>query len=308
VWKPFASIRGDVANVNIDNQPGVTNFLPAGENQVTRVMPTVGLEYRYPFIGAQPWGTQTIEPIAQVILRPDEQAIGKLPNEDAQSLVFDDTNLFKVDKFSGWDREEGGGRANYGAQYTAQFNRGGAFNVLFGQSYQLFGMNSFAVADVTHTGIQSGLDTRMSDYVARAAYQPNKIYSVISRFRFDENDFTLRRLEIEGAANFDRWNVSALYGNYDAQPELGFLNRREGVLTSAAVKLTTNWVVSGATRYDINAEKINQFRAGVGYIDDCFIMSVNYMVDYNYNGNVETNQSVMLQISLRTLGGGGTSQ
>ena len=44
-----------------------------------------------------------------------------------------------MNKFSGWDRVEGGGRANVGVQYTAQFNRGGYVNVLFGQSYQLFG-------------------------------------------------------------------------------------------------------------------------------------------------------------------------
>ena len=88
-------------------------------------MPTVGLEYRYPFISVQSWGTQTIEPIAQVIARPNEPQIGKWPNEDAQSLIFDDSNLFRVDKFSGWDRIEGGGRANYALSYTAQFNHGG---------------------------------------------------------------------------------------------------------------------------------------------------------------------------------------
>ena len=83
-----------------------------GETDLVRAMPTVGLEYRYPFISVQSWGTQTIEPIAQVIVRPNEPQIGRLPNEDAQSLIFDDSNLFSVDKFSGWDRVEGGGRAN----------------------------------------------------------------------------------------------------------------------------------------------------------------------------------------------------
>ena len=106
-------------------------------------MPVAGLEYHYPLIDVEPWGTQTIEPIAQLILRPNETDIGKFPNEDAQSLVFDDTNLFSVDKFSGWDRVEGGGRLNAGLQYTAQFNRAGSVNALFGQSYQLFGLNSF---------------------------------------------------------------------------------------------------------------------------------------------------------------------
>ncbi len=94
-----------------------------------------------------------------MIARPNETQIGKCPNEDAQSLVFDDSNLFRVDKFSGWDRVEGGGRANYGLQYTAQFNQAGFVNALFGQSYSLFGQNSFALASATNTGLNSGLDT-----------------------------------------------------------------------------------------------------------------------------------------------------
>ena len=140
-------------------------------------MPTVGLEYRYPFINVQSWGTQTIEPIAQVILRPNETGINKLPNEDSQSLVFDATNLFRVDKFAGWDRVEGGGRVNAGVSYTAQFNRGGYFNAVFGQSYQIFGQNSYAVSGPTNTGLDSGLDTNQSDYVARMVFQPNATYS-----------------------------------------------------------------------------------------------------------------------------------
>ena len=130
-------------------------------------MPTVGLEYRYPFINVQPWGTTTIEPIAQVIARPNEPYAGKLPNEDAQSMTFDTTNLFSVDKFSGYDRVEGGGRANVGVQTTTQFDRGGSVNALFGQSYQLFGLNSFAVHDMTNTALDCGLDKPVSDYVGQ---------------------------------------------------------------------------------------------------------------------------------------------
>ena len=117
VFTPFVKLRADAAAISVTNSPGVANYLAPGDSAEFRVMPTVGLEYRYPFISVQPWGTQTIEPIAQVIVRPNETNIGKLPNEDSQSLVFDDTNLFKIDKFAGWDRIEGGGRANVGVQY-----------------------------------------------------------------------------------------------------------------------------------------------------------------------------------------------
>jgi LPS-assembly protein len=310
VFIPFASVRGDAAALAIDNQPGVSNYINTGDSTVSRAMPTVGLEYHYPFIGVSSWGTQTVEPIAQLIVRPNETAIGKLPNEDSQSLVFDDTNLFKVDKFSGWDRVEGGGRANVGVEYTAQFNHAGNLNMLFGQSYQLFGLNSFAVPDATNTGLGSGLDTTRSDYVARVQYQPNQIFSFTSRFRFDHDDFALQRLELEARANFDRWNVSVLYGDYAAQPQLGFLTRRDGVLTTGAYKLGENWVLNGGIRYDIQNGKPAQTRLGFGYIDDCFIMSFQYYADYTAAGAgsfgaLSSSQTYMLQVSLRTIGGTG---
>ena len=208
------------------------------------------------------WGTQTIEPIAQIVLRPNETSIGKFPNEDAQSLVFDTSNLFAVDKYSGWDRVEGGSRANVGIQYTAQFNRAGAFNVMFGQSYRLFGENSFATPDITNTGLNSGLDKNVSDYVGGITYQPNPIYSFAARGRFDQSTFTPQRLEIEARANFDRWTLQLLYGDYAPQPLLGFLTRREGFLTAASVKLTANWILLGSTRYDIENDRFDQLRSG----------------------------------------------
>lgn len=211
-----------------------------------------------------------------------------------------------MDKFSGWDRVEGGGRANVGVQATTQFDRGGFVNVLFGQSFQLFGMNSFAVQDLTNTGIGSGLEGARSDYVGRISYQPNRIYSFTSRVRLDEGTMAVRRFELEGKANFDRFSASLLYGNYDAQPELGFLNRREGLLGTGSIKIAANWVVSGGLRYDIKNDKVNQYIVGAGYVDDCFIMAVNYITDYNYTTTTNltpiTDHRVMLQIGLRTIG------
>jgi len=181
---PFFRLRGDVATVTVDNTPGVSNYISTGSSGLVRAMPVAGVEYRYPFISVSSWGTQTIEPIAQVILRPNETSIGKFPNEDAQSLVFETSNLFEIDKYSGWDRVEGGGRANAGIQYTAQINRAGSFNVMFGQSYRLFGVNSFAVGDITNTGLNSGLDKNVSDYVGSVTYQPNQhVHATTSRTR-----------------------------------------------------------------------------------------------------------------------------
>jgi LPS-assembly protein len=308
VFTPFVALRVDAANINVANQVGVANFINVGETDALRVMPTAGVEYRYPLISVQPWGTQTVEPIAQLIMRPKETGVGVFPNEDAQSLIFDDSNLLKWDKFSGWDRVEGGGRANVAVQYTAQFNRGGNVNFMFGQSYQLFGQNSFAQGGTTNTGIESGLDTTRSDYVARASYQPNSTFTFTSRFRFAESDFALQRTELETAANFGRWTTSVMYGSYAAQPGLGFLTQREGILGSARLKLDENWLLLGAARYDLRAHELSQTQIGVGYIDDCLILALNYITDYAYSGSLSVNRSLMMQINLRTLGGTSASQ
>ena len=305
-FTPFASVRVDAATLSIKNDPVIPSYLPNGNSDLARVMPTVGVEYRYPLINVQPWGTQIIEPIAQIVVRPNEMQIGRWPNEDAQSLIFDDTNLFKTDKFSGWDRVEGGGRANVGAQYTLQLNEYGTFNALFGQSFQLFGTNSFAGQGPARTGADSGLDTNRSDYVSRFSYAPNRSLTFTSRFRFDKDTFETKRTEIGSNVNFDRWNFGVLYGNYAPQSNLGVFARREGITGSAGYSLNANWKVFGSTTYDLDAHRIFGSSIGIGYIDDCFILALNYARSYSYdtNGlNPRKVDTIMLQWSLRTLGG-----
>ena len=69
-------------------------------------------------------------------------------------------------------------------------------------------------------------------------------------------------------------------------------------------KINPNWAVSTALRYDIEAGKFDQTRFGLGYIDDCFILGLNYITDYTYSTSVPVpNHTIMLQLALRTLGG-----
>ncbi|MCC6890257.1 MAG: LPS-assembly protein LptD [Hyphomicrobiales bacterium] len=303
MFTPFAWVRADVAAVTISPDASIANFITPGDRGAARITPAIGLDYKYPFISAHSWGTQIIQPRAQVIIRPNETGIGKFPNEDSQSLLFDDANLFAISKFSGFDRAEGGGRANVGLEYTAQFNQGGYFNALFGQSYQLFGVNSYAVADMVNTGLNSGLETPRSDYVARMTFKPNSTYTFTSRFRFDEQTFSTKRLELESRVNFDRWSASVTYGQYDSQPLAGMLLPREGILPAATFKLSPNWSVSASALYSLDSNRLNTISFGVGYIDDCIAINATYQENYGYLGSIVPNRVYLLGISLRTLGG-----
>jgi LPS-assembly protein len=196
-----------------------------------------------------------VEPIGQVVARPNETRIGRLPNEDAQSLVFDDTTIFNWDKFSGYDRVEGGVRGNIGGQYSFTGVNGFYANALVGQSYQLAGRNSFRPGDVINVGRDSGLESRASDVVTRLLIKPNQNFTFSTRARFDENDFAMHRLETQLTTN---WNpvlpltTSVTYGKYARQPELGYDHRREGLLTSATVNVTPRWSVGGSLLFDLD--------------------------------------------------------
>ena len=249
-------------------------------------MPIVGLEYRYPLINVQPWGTTTVEPIAQVIVRPNETNIGKLPNEDAQSFVFDDGNLFKVDKFSGWDRVEGGGRVNVGVQLDhavqpRRLRQRPVRPVLPAVRHELVrGRRRRPIPAWTAASTPAGPTMWRASPISRTASSPSRRGTASTR-----TTSTCSASSSKARANFDRCRVQALYGNYATQPELGFLNRREGILGGVSYKVTQNWAVLAAARYDIDAHKFDQTRLGVGYIDDCLILALNYITNYTYSGN-----------------------
>ena len=46
-------MRADVATIHVDSQPGVANYINVGDTTVGRVMPTAGVDYRYPLIGVR---------------------------------------------------------------------------------------------------------------------------------------------------------------------------------------------------------------------------------------------------------------
>jgi LPS-assembly protein len=63
-------------------------------------------------------------------------------------------------------------------------------------------------------------------------------------------------------------------------------------------------VVTGAARWDLVANQINQYVIGAGYVDDCFVLAANYVTSYSYATTTSPpvlGHAYMLQIGLRTL-------
>ncbi|MYZ49851.1 LPS-assembly protein LptD [Propylenella binzhouense] len=298
LFTPFAYLKTDLNWVAADNQ--ATGL--AENDTLPRAMPAVGLEYRWPFIATSRGVTQTFSPIAQIIVRPNEQHVGELPNEDAQSLVFDDTVLFSWDKFSGYDRQEGGTRANIGASYFAQFGNGWSVDALAGQSYQIAGRNSYEEQDPSLTGIGSGLDSAVSDYVGRVTIDSGRGVSLTARGRFDEKDFTLNRTEVTSTFARGRNSATLGYAYLKARPEQGIETDRREVAATAVAAVTKTWSVRGGITYDLENEGVVKQSIGLAYDDECFNLSATYAETRDRYSDIITDKQIFVRFNLRTIG------
>lgn len=303
VITPLLALRGDAIGINTNDTFGTVNEI---RSQAFRGMATAGLEVRWPILFSSTSMTQVLEPTAQIFVRNDEPYAGRLPNEDAQSFVFDATSLFQRDKFSGYDRIEGGTRANLGLRYSGNMNNGWSIHGLAGQSFQLGGLNSFAESDFAGAGADSGLEGKRSDYVAMLGMSNNSGLAFAARGRFDKDNFDVKRGEVEASHSGQIVKASVKYAYIAKQPDYGYANDRQEVSLSASTRFKENWRVFGSGTYDIVSETLVRAQSGLAYDDECFTYSMAY-VQTRSPGQDKISHSVGFNISFRTLGDLGSS-
>ncbi len=297
VLTPFAFARGDVYFLDFTAPPpGVTTDAIA-----TRGLVGVGFEWRWPILITIGRSRHVVEPIAQVMWRSNEPIIGALPNDDAQSLYFDTTNLLSWNRSSGYDRIEGGANLTLAVRYTGQIGRA-SVQAMVGQSFHLAGVNSFGVPDLRNTGFGTGLEGTRSDLVASLSGSIGRGNSIAVSGRFDGATYELQR---------GTFTASALVGPVTASASLAFdrsrLNLEGGPeaafrLTSrASIDLGGHWSLSGGLGYDfVTGTVVNNF-VGVTFTCDCAAFSV-MLSESRSAGSPVVNRSVLFNLQLRTLG------
>ncbi|MBV6658864.1 MAG: LPS-assembly protein LptD [Devosiaceae bacterium] len=301
VITPQAGFRGDAIAYDLTANATLAGF-DNTDDAIFRAMPYGAIEWRWPFLVSSPGGSHIIEPIAQVIVRPDATDLGQVPNEDSQSLVFEAASLFDIDKYSGFDQVEGGTRANVGARYTGVFASGLALSAIVGQSFHLAGENPYATTTIVLNEADSGLETDVSDYVGMVSARMADDFSLTASGRFDKDDFSLERAEVIAAGAYDRLSASLAYAYLGEQTDRGINEGTHQITGTAAVQLDQNWRVAGSLRYDIENSDVLEMGAGLAYADECFDIALTYThTSASANGGQSDNR-LMLSLSLRTIG------
>lgn len=306
-YTPFAELRGDAYQLSDYIDP-VTGVLVA-DDTVVRGLATGGATVAYPWAAATPDATHVIEPIGQIVARQRSVDQRQLPNEDANSLIFDDTNLFDTSKFSGYDRLETGTRTNVGLQYTFQSNTGGYARILAGQSFHLSGDNIYANPGTVGQGNfiyspSSGLETDRSDYVVGAYLAPSDIFRVISQSRFDESDLALRQENLAAQLHVGPLLAQATYSYIAQDPEFADSPPLQEIIGLVGLKLTNQWSLQGSLRYDLEEGQRLTDMIQLRYGDDCFVLTATYAESFidDPNSQIVPDRSVMLRFELKHLG------
>jgi LPS-assembly protein len=310
VFTPFGQLRGDVYDVDepsVLELSGTEDIVTADpeDGVIWRGSAVAGFEYRYPFITTTGAITHTVEPIGQIIARPDSAGNQQdIPNEDALSLVFDDTLLFDIDKFSGYDRIETGTRANVGFRYTAQLVSGAYARLVAGQSYQVGGQNEFDTAFYQ----TSGLATDTSDYVTGLYLQATSNIAFSAQSRFDQDTLDIVRTDLGSWVEYGplqaRVNYADVPGDLPtaAPGDIVTDNDREEILVGGALNITNDWALLANLRYDIEGEQTITDGLGIRYQDDCFKLDVIYQRSFIRDQDIEPDERFLLNFTLKHLG------
>jgi LPS-assembly protein len=227
---------------------------------------------------------------------------GVLPNNDAQSLVFDVSNVFAWDKFSGYDRVETGTRANYGARYFAAFDNGASMDAAIGQSVNLAGANPFDPDPVSNVGAGSGLDSTFSDYVAGVSVDTGLGPRFSARGRFDETTFALNRAELQATAAVGAITTSANYIYSVGEPNNDLAPATSAIRAAASVNFAENWRAFGSITYDVAKAAVAGDSFGIAFDNECLTISIAYSEIREGYTDLEASRWINFRLQMRTLG------
>ncbi|MCC6921411.1 MAG: LPS-assembly protein LptD [Alphaproteobacteria bacterium] len=296
----FATLRGDLYRLG---DPNAVFNAPGSENGdvLARAIVYAGVDARWPFVRQTEGGsTQIVEPIAQVILAPYGDGPDGIPNEDSQSLEFDDTNLFSPIKFTGLDLVESGPRANLGLRFAQYFPEGASFEVLAGVELRARKDPAFANS--------SGLGDVVSDYVSRISFTPWPGLTIVNRLRLDKDTFSVRRNEVyvQGTGSF--FEIDAAYLKLENDPTLAGLPSREEASLRTRVYVSDYWSVIGGFRRDIEDDRMIETRFAVAYEDECSFLELGWRRRYTRDRGADPGSTIILSVRLKMLGDDGTAE
>ncbi len=311
-----AAPAGAVSYANPTTQ-GIGIYQAAGKSSVGRISGTAGVNLSWPFIKPIGSASLVLEPLAQVDLSPVYKVDPNIPNEDSASFEYDETNLFSIDRFSGFDLLEGGQRLNVGGRASVTYGSGQNATLLVGRTFR-------AQQDPQFSAL-SGLEQTSSDWIVAGSAQPYPGVTLFTRSRLDRNTYAVEREEAGVGYSNSRFSATVRYdlnesgtaqvgagtasvsetGENLANLPLGqtVIQKTEDASISGYAFVTRHWGISANVSRDLQQNLFPVAQVGLIYDNECVRVDVIYTHDETFSNVIGTSNNITFRISLTTLGG-----
>ena len=266
-----------------------------------RSLATAGADVSLPLARRTSNALVVIEPTAQFVASAGAALIrvGLTPtgepiylNEDSATVVFDETSLFRLNQFPGYDLTEDGLRMNLAARTSILWDSGRRAHLVLGRSFR---SNESDVFSTT-----SGLSRKASDWLVAVEAEPVAGVSFFARSRLDGEDLSVRRAEAGANISLRRGSGYFRYLKEETGPGSG---RRENADLGGEVFFNERWGMSFYGNHDIAASAWVIRDIGLVYRDDCTRLDIIYRQEDLQVGRLGSSTSINLRLTLATLGG-----
>ena len=297
-------LRGDVYHSD-ENALNPTPSYRGNEGWETRGVALGAIDVEWPFVGEFFGGEQVFTPRAQLVVTPEIKNLA-IPNEDARAIDLEDSNLFALNRFPGYDRIEDGARVTYGFDWKLRRPGLELFTTL-GQSYRLD-----ADRDILPDG--TGLSERVSDFVGRTEVRYRNFFKLAHRYRLDKDNLAIRRNEFDATVGTSRTYAEVGYLRLNRNIDtIEDLQDREELRAAVRVAFANYWSVFGSGVFNLTDREEDptlssdgfqpiRTRLGVAYQDDCLEMGATWRRDYLSAGDARRGDTFQLYFSLKNLG------
>jgi LPS-assembly protein len=300
-----AYARGDLYHAN-DTLLTQTVSYRGEEGWNGRFIGAIAADIKWPFVGELLGGIQRLTPRVQFVASPPTRNMA-IPNEDARSVDLEDSNLFALNRFPGYDRWEDGVRVTYGVDWALDLPSV-SVRTTIGQSYRLSNR-----AAILPPG--TGLSGRFSDIVGRTNVRIGRMVNITHRFRIDQHSFALRRNEIDATIGGRRTYATIGYLRLDRNidPAIEDLRDREEIRFGGRIGFARYWSIFGSAVIDLTSRREDplsqadgfspiRHRLGILYDDDCIELGLTWRRDYETSGDARRGNSFLIRVALKNLG------
>jgi len=218
-----------------------------------------------------------------------------------------DSNLFALNRFPGYDRIEDGVRFTYGFDWQFDAPRW-RVKTTIGQSFRL-------TSRPTLLPEGTGLSGRSSDVVGRTEVQYRNFLKLTHRFRLDKDSFAFRRNEIDATLGNQRTYAEVGYSriNRNLAATIEDLKDSEELRAAGRVAFARYWSLFGSgvinlretdslTKAVTRGFEPLRTRLGVAYQDDCLELGLTWRRDFVTNGDAKKGDIFEVRFALRNLG------